>query len=99
MLKNPELNYRQLQQVSNYLFGVSSAYQNIAYYLSTIMTFDWMVLPNDMTTNKTTMLNRLEMSAKKVHDSNPKTIFPVPEQVLHLSTRQFSTQLVHIRRR
>ena len=77
LIKNPSVNYQKLQEVSNYLFNISSSYQNIAYYLATIMTFDWLVTPKDFTPKKDTMMSRLERSAKKIHMSTPDTTFPM----------------------
>lgn len=76
LLKNPAVNYKKLQEISNYLFGISSVYKNIVYYLATIMTFDWIVFPTNLTKDTTTMQNRLESAAKKVHMADPASVFP-----------------------
>lgn len=75
-LRNPLINYQALQQMSNYLYATSSAYQNTIDYFSNIMTFDYILSPTDFTSNKTTMMNRLLTAAKKAKQSQVKTVFP-----------------------
>lgn len=75
-LKNPLKNYHVLQQVSNYLYAVSSAYQNTIDYFSNILAFDYVLSPLEFTDNKTTMMNRLLSAAKKAKQSQVKTVYP-----------------------
>lgn len=75
-LQNPLISYQLLQQMSNYLYSTSSAYQNTIDYFANIMTFDYVLSPTDFTENKKTMLNRLLGAAKKAKQSQVKTVYP-----------------------
>ena len=75
-LRNPLKSYQTLQAMSNYLYATSSAYQNIIDYMSNIMAFDYILSPKEFTDNKTTMMNRLILAAKKAKQSQVKTVFP-----------------------
>lgn len=75
-LRNPLVNYKTLQEMSNYLYAVSSAYQNTIDYFATIIAFDYVLSPTDYTANKITMMNRLLSAAKKAKQSQVKSEFP-----------------------
>jgi hypothetical protein len=75
-LKNPLQNYETLQHMSNYLYAVSSAYQNTIDYFSNILAFDYIISPTDYTDNKTTMMNRFLGAAKKMKQLQAKSVFP-----------------------
>jgi hypothetical protein len=75
-LLNPSVSYQTLQQMSNYLYSVSSAYINTIDYFANILSFDYLIAPNDYTDNKVTMMNRLLSAAKKAKQSQVKTVFP-----------------------
>lgn len=76
MLKNPYANYKQLQSVSEHLINTNSNYNNVVDYLSTIMTFDYVLYPYGITDNKTTVKNRLYNSARVLSKMNLENIFP-----------------------
>jgi hypothetical protein len=75
-LLNPLISYQILQQMSNYLYQVSSAYQNTIDYFSNILAFDYVLSPTEFTDNKITMMNRLLSAAKKAKQSQVKTVYP-----------------------
>jgi len=75
-LRNPNTNYQILQQMSNYLYSISSAYQNEIDYLANIMTFNYTLAPFELTDSKVTMFNRLMAAAKKAKQSQVKSVFP-----------------------
>lgn len=75
-LRDPMTNYQILQQMSNYLYSTSPAYQNTIDYFSNMMTFDYILSPTDFTNNKKTMMNRLLIAAKKAKQSQVKTVYP-----------------------
>jgi len=75
-LRNPLISYQTLQNMSNYLYSTSSAYQNTIDYFANIMTFDYVLSPTDFTDNKKTMINRLLGAAKKAKQSQVKTVYP-----------------------
>lgn len=78
LLKNPYGNYLQLQEVSNYLWATSPMYQNIMYYLATLMSFDYMIFPdNSFTNSKKSLENRLFDSAKIIKQAQVKSTFPM----------------------
>jgi len=76
-LKNPYISYKQLQEISNYFWARSSMYQNILYYLATIMTFDNYPYPTFITPSQKTMKERLLNSAEIIKKSQVKEIFPM----------------------
>jgi hypothetical protein len=79
MLLNPYMNYKELQNVSNYLWQTSPFYQNIIYYLSTLITFDGVLAPNsvtDVVNNASALEKRLLGSALTVKKIDVKNTFP-----------------------
>ena len=76
MLKNPYANYKQLQLVSESLINTNSNYNNVVDYLATIMTFDYIMYPYDITDKQTTVKNRVYNSAKILSKMNLQNIFP-----------------------
>jgi hypothetical protein len=44
-LKNPYANYLKLQELSNYFWRNSPFYQNVIYYLGTLLAFDYVLAP------------------------------------------------------
>lgn len=48
MLQKPETSYRQLVQVSMWLANVSSHYMRLVYYFSTMLTFDYILIPQGL---------------------------------------------------
>lgn len=76
MLQNPYMNYKQLQDVSNYFWRTSPFYQNIIYYLGTLMTFDGVLAPNSVIDNASALEKRLLSSALAVKKINVKSTFP-----------------------
>jgi len=78
LLKDPYGNYLKLQEVSNYLWATSPMYQNIMYYLATLMSFDYMIFPdNSFTNSKKSLENRLFDSAKIIKQAQVKSTFPM----------------------
>ncbi len=75
-LRNPMQNYQVLQEVSSYLYAISSAYQNIIDYFANILAFDYVLAPIEYTNNKTTMINRFIGAAKKAKQSQVKFVYP-----------------------
>lgn len=75
-LKDPYVNYRNLQRLSNYFWYTSTFYQNILYYLATGMTFDYLLTPTTISSNKNNMTKRLEKAAEIVWMSQVKSTFP-----------------------
>jgi hypothetical protein len=75
-LRNPLINYKSLQEMSNYLYATSPAYQNTIEHFANIMAFDYVLSPLEVTSNKTTMINRLMSAAKKAKQSQVKAVFP-----------------------
>jgi hypothetical protein len=76
MLKNPYLNYKKLQIASEYLLANNSNYENIVDYFANIMTFDYILYPNETNVKKTTLKNRLKDSAKTISKINLESVFP-----------------------
>jgi hypothetical protein len=77
-LKDPRVNYKSLQGVSEYLYNTSKLYQNFLYYLATIMTFDYTIFPTDATNiKKETLWSRLETAASRVYNIQPEYNFPL----------------------
>lgn len=77
MLKNPYINYKKLQMVSDYLLSNNSNYENIIDYLANIMTFDYIVYPNGLKEEKqVTIKNRLKESARTISKINLRSMFP-----------------------
>lgn len=75
LLGDPVKNYRKLQKISLHLWHTSPVYQNFIMYLATIMTFDYVLYPDD-DKNATTLQKRLMQSAKIVKQAQVKTNFP-----------------------
>jgi len=76
-LKDPRTNYKKLQGVSEYLYNTSKLYQNFLYYLSTVMTFDYIIFPTEIDNIKEkTLWSRLETSAMRVYNIQPEYNFP-----------------------
>jgi hypothetical protein len=78
-LKDPRVNYKDLQKVSEYLYNTSKLYQNFLYYLSTIITFDYTIFPADdiEKIKKETLWSRFETSAKRIYNIQPEYNFPL----------------------
>lgn len=77
-LKDPRSNYKDLQSVSEYLYNTSKLYQNFLYYLSTIMTFDYIIFSTDTTNiQEKTLWSRFENAAKKVYGIQSEYNFPL----------------------
>ena len=70
--------YKELQKISNYLWNVSASYQNFCYYMATILTYDWWVFPDGVTgVQDKTIQNRVEQSARVVHNMQIQESFPM----------------------
>lgn len=77
LLLNPFGQYKELQNVSNYLLYNSPMYNNFLDYLSSILTWDYVLFYDDASdVNKKTIENRYYKAAEIVHKINVKTIFP-----------------------
>jgi hypothetical protein len=76
MLKNPYLNYKKLQMVSDYLLANNSNYENIVDYFANIMTFDYIIYPTDLNVKKASLKNRLKNSAKTISKITLESVFP-----------------------
>lgn len=77
-LKDARANYQKLQEASEYLYNTSKLYQNFLYYLSTIMTFDYIIFPTDMDNIKEkTLWSRFETAAKTIYNIQPEYNFPL----------------------
>lgn len=72
MLKNPYINYSELQSVSNYLLYNSPMYNNFIDYISNLITWDYVLYCED----GEDQYNRYRESAKILRKINVKTIFP-----------------------
>ena len=80
LLSDPLANYKTLQEVSEYLYNTSKIYQNFLYYLSTIVTFDYILFPSSLADSKSTeekMWERLYASAEKLYVIQPEYNFPL----------------------
>jgi hypothetical protein len=76
-VSDPKTHYLKLQEASQYLWNTSKIYQNYVYYLSTIMTFDYILFPSKMTdSKKSNMLNKFIEAARIVYTMQPKYNFP-----------------------
>lgn len=73
----PYTNYAKLQEISQYFWATSAFYQNILYYLSTGMTFDYTVNPLEVTKNASVMQKRLEGAAFVIWKAQVKQTFPL----------------------
>lgn len=76
MLKNPIKNEKKLKEVSNYLWYSSPIYQNIVYYMATLLTFDYIIYPDDVRPTPSTLETRFYSSAKSVSQAQVKYNFP-----------------------
>lgn len=76
LLTDPYRNYKALQEISHYFWYTSPFYQNIIYYLATIMSFDYLLYPYDIPPMDRILENRLFSSAQIVKNINVKTSFP-----------------------
>ena len=79
LLSDPLTNYKQLQEVSEYLYNTSKVYQNFLYYLATIMTFDYILFPSiltDKNSDPDKLWGRLYASAEKLYVMQPAYNFP-----------------------
>lgn len=77
LLLNPYGNYKELQNISNYLLYNSPMYNNFLDYLSNILTWDYVLECEDVDDVKeATIRNRYYEAAKTVYKINVKTVFP-----------------------
>jgi len=77
LLKNPIANHQKLKDVSDWLWTNSPMYQNIIYYLSTILTYDYILYPDGFELKAQTMEKRFVNSAKSIRSIQTKYNFPL----------------------
>jgi len=76
-LSNPFVQYKQIQEYSNYLLYNSAMYGNFLDYLSNLITWDYVLYSDSQTkVKKSTLESRYYDSAKTVSKLNLKTVFP-----------------------
>ena len=76
-LKDPIKNHAHLKKVSDYLWATSPLYQNYLYYLSTIISFDYIMYPEKQTAKKEAALASFTKAAKIVKNIGVKSVFPM----------------------
>jgi len=78
MLQDPVKNNFELKQVSRYLWRTSPIYQNIVYYASTLMTFDYLLYPDRDVSKlkKKSAENQFISAAQSVSKIKVKSRFP-----------------------
>jgi hypothetical protein len=75
LLKNPYSNYAKLQEISTYFWNNSPFYQNVIYYLATLLTFDYVMSPTALD-KESVIKKRLAGSSYFVKNTNVRTQFP-----------------------
>jgi len=75
MLKDPTHNYEQLQNVSRYLEANVAFYTNIVAYYASILTYDYMLTPEQTDVKDTTLWNRYLNAAKICKDAKTQSHF------------------------
>jgi hypothetical protein len=78
MLQDPVKNNLELKQVSKYLWSTSPVYQNIIYYMATLMTFDYLLYPDKDISKlqKKSAENQFISAAQSVSKTKVKSRFP-----------------------
>jgi len=75
MLKNPTDNFEYLQDVSQYLSSNVAFYTNIVMYYASILTYDYILTPEQTEVKDTTLWNRYLTAAKICKDAKIQSNF------------------------
>ncbi len=70
LLKEPYKSHKKLRDVSNSLYATCPQYSLIVDYFATILAFDYVVFPDNVSVKEKTLKKRFMDATKKVRDSN-----------------------------
>lgn len=76
LLKDPYASYKKLRDASNWLYANNSSYVNIIDYMAHLLSFDYVIYPEETTKNKSTMKDRFDEAAKLVCNASIREIYP-----------------------